>query len=131
MPYVCFGCNTTDPDSLFTWAKPSAEPGPRFAIRPPQHAQSAQALRSVSDGRSKRLRDHLLSEEKFVAKLSAVEAETREEMERRVAKWEARRLHASQDASPSKDSKQEDRGTPEDEAEDDRDCYEEEDEENC
>jgi hypothetical protein len=45
------------------------------------------ALRSVSDGRSKRLREHLLAEEKFVQRLGAVEEEIKNAMEGRLAEW--------------------------------------------
>lgn len=43
------------------------------------------ALRDVSDGRSKRLREHLLSEPKFVQKLDAVEADIRQAMQEKMA----------------------------------------------
>ncbi|KAF2015931.1 hypothetical protein BU24DRAFT_450561 [Aaosphaeria arxii CBS 175.79] len=42
------------------------------------------ALRDVSDGRSKRLREHLLSEEKFVARLEQVEADVRKGVAEKV-----------------------------------------------
>ena len=45
------------------------------------------ALRDVSDGRSKRLRDHLLSEPKFREKLHDVEREVREAMESKIKEW--------------------------------------------
>ncbi|KAF1996131.1 hypothetical protein P154DRAFT_580224 [Amniculicola lignicola CBS 123094] len=46
------------------------------------------ALRDVSDGRSKRLREHLLSEEKFVRRLEEVEREVLEAMRRKIEKFE-------------------------------------------
>lgn len=45
------------------------------------------ALRDVSDGRSKRLREHLLSENKFVQRLEGVEQEIRTAMESKLAAY--------------------------------------------
>jgi hypothetical protein len=50
-------------------------------------------------------------EEKFVTKLSVVEAEIREEMERRIVMWEAKRPRQSGDVSGVVDEGKEDSGT--------------------
>ncbi|KAF2178556.1 hypothetical protein K469DRAFT_329786 [Zopfia rhizophila CBS 207.26] len=46
-------------------------------------------LRDISDGRSKRLREHLLSESKFVQRLELVELEIRRAMEHKIAAYAA------------------------------------------
>lgn len=48
------------------------------------------ALRDVSDGRSKRLREHLLSEPRFVEKLKEIERDVTEAMKKKIADWEDR-----------------------------------------
>ncbi|KAF2034680.1 hypothetical protein EK21DRAFT_85253 [Setomelanomma holmii] len=47
------------------------------------------ALRDASDGRSKRLREHLLSDEKFMQKLGEVERNILDDMERKIKDWDA------------------------------------------
>ncbi|KAH7077202.1 hypothetical protein FB567DRAFT_144896 [Paraphoma chrysanthemicola] len=49
------------------------------------------ALRAVSDGRSKRLREHLLSDDKFVSKLGDVEERIGEGMGVKMGEWEEER----------------------------------------
>ncbi|KAH7072916.1 hypothetical protein BKA63DRAFT_516013 [Paraphoma chrysanthemicola] len=50
------------------------------------------ALRAVSDGRSKRLREHLLSDEKFVGKLGNVEEQIGEGMSVKLGEWESEQM---------------------------------------
>lgn len=52
------------------------------------------ALREVSDGRSKRLREHLLSEPKFMEKLRDVEADIRRAMEEKAEGWELENIES-------------------------------------
>lgn len=68
------------------------------------------ALRAVSDGRSKRLREHLLSDPTFVAKLNEGEREIREAMRRKLDKYE-------NSTSTVADSGEGDRGEREEEEE--------------
>ncbi|OAL53189.1 hypothetical protein IQ07DRAFT_677932 [Pyrenochaeta sp. DS3sAY3a] len=78
------------------------------------------ALREVSDGRSKRLREHLLSEPKFVDKLRDVEADIRRAMQEKTEEWELEKFESEQigetDDEKNDDQNQEDKkkGQPKD-----------------
>ncbi|KAH7131969.1 hypothetical protein B0J11DRAFT_520449 [Dendryphion nanum] len=67
------------------------------------------ALRAVSDGRSKRLREHLLSEEKFVERLEIVEGEVRAAMEGRIEEFGGGEEEQEEELRVGREGKEENR----------------------
>ncbi|ORY12157.1 hypothetical protein BCR34DRAFT_309516 [Clohesyomyces aquaticus] len=66
---------------------PPLDPPPELKYDLRSISNPPKALRDVSDGRSKPIREHLLSEPKFVTKLEAVERDIREAMESKIAEF--------------------------------------------
>ncbi|KAF2109061.1 hypothetical protein BDV96DRAFT_249533 [Lophiotrema nucula] len=75
-------------------------------------------LRDVSDGRSKRLREHLLAKPKFVARLKSVEEDIVAAMQSKLAK---REIQLKENAKPSNDDAKDPQLKEEEEVEEDAD----------
>jgi hypothetical protein len=67
--------------------QPPLNPSPDLKYDLRSIANPPKALRDASDGRSKRLRSHLLSMPEFTEKLDAVEREIRVAMQRKIAEY--------------------------------------------
>lgn len=73
-------------------------------------------LRAVSDGRSKRIREHLLSEPKFVQRLEAVERDILRTMEAKIAEHAAQLIGSELEECTSVDVAKEEEEGHEDES---------------
>jgi RNase adaptor protein for sRNA GlmZ degradation len=72
--------------------QPPLNPPPDLKYDLRSIANPPKALRDVSDGRSKRLRSHLLSMPEFTEKLDAVEREISEAMQKKIAEHEIQQM---------------------------------------